>query len=238
MSELRQRLRAWLADLRRLRAADVLRLALRWARAHPGETAVAVLALVRLFGTTVDSGWRGLVFRLGHARRQLGPGFHMLWPWIERVKKVRDRSVTLDAPQQRATSADGLVYLLDANLVFRVSDPRRALVVIDDFLRGAHLVLGLTLREVVGGLPARELADWAELDRRLAATLAPKLARWGLTLERAGVTSIAPTRATLRLSQLQARVRERRLMADQLVAAGLAPRTALALLGSGGTRRG
>src|SRR5262249_32528475 len=59
-----------------------------------------------------------------------------------------------------------------------------------------------------------------------------RLAHWGVVIEQAGLISIAPTRPTLRLTQLRLRMRERQRVLEQYARAGLAPETALALLGS------
>ena len=99
---------------------------------RPVAFLLIVLAFLQLFGTTVRTGWVGIVFRWGRVARKLEPGFHWLIPWVERAKKIRATSVTIDAAKQRLTSADDRVYHVDANLVFRVVDPYRALIEIDD----------------------------------------------------------------------------------------------------------
>jgi len=205
---------------------------MEWVKDHPTEVGVALLALVRLFGTTVETGWLGVVFRLGRPQRDLAPGFHMLIPWVEQVKKVRSRSVTLDAQRQRVTAADGMVYEVDANLVLRVEAPRKALIAVDDFMRGANAMLSITVREVVGAADGTTLSDWDSLNSRLASALEPRLAPWGLALEGAGFTTITPSGMTLRISQLSARISERQTMLRHLQSQGLPRRTALKLLGA------
>ena len=217
--------------------AGLIAVVLDWIRQHPGEVGVALLVLVRLFGTTVETGWHGVVFRLGRPRRDLAPGFHLLIPWVEQVKKVRARSVTLDAQRQRVTAADGLVYEVDANLVLRVQAPAKALIAVDDFLLGASVVLGVAVREVVGAADGARLSDWDSLNTSLAGVLEPRLAAWGLALERAGFTTITPSGMTLRISQLGAKVGERHDMMRHLQSRGVPGRTALELLGAPHLRR-
>lgn len=215
-----------------LHIGAVASVVMSWIKQHPTEVGVALLALVRLFGTTVETGWHGVVFRLGQPQRDLAPGFHMLIPWVEQVKKVRSRSVTLDAQRQRITAADGLVYEVDANLVLRVENPRKALIAVDDFMLGANATLSIAVRDVVGAADGTKLNDWDSLNARLATALEPGLAPWGLVLERAGFTTITPSGVTLRISQLDAKASERQTMLRHLQSQGLPSRTALKLLGA------
>src|SRR4051794_10391545 len=78
----------------------------RYGRQHPEVAIVAVVALVRSLGTTVQSGQAGVLFSFGRARKVLEPGFHPLLPVLQKVRHVAIRSVTLDLPRQRVTTAD------------------------------------------------------------------------------------------------------------------------------------
>lgn len=203
-----------------------------WLKENPLDAFIAFLAFVGLLGVVIDSGHRGVLFQLGRVRRVLEPGFHPLVPWIQQVRKVHIRSHTLDAPRQRATSADGFVYDLDCNVVYKIEDPVRSLVEIAVLTHGVQTVVAVAAQELVrtrtrDGLRARE-----DLDAALLESLAPPLAEWGVRLERAGFTSLAPTPETLRLTQLAAKVREREVVLRHLLAAGLRRPIAIALLGA------
>src|ERR1700731_4916877 len=89
-------------------------------QAHPVWTIMALVAFVRLWGTVIQTGWTGVLFVLGRARRTLEPGFHFLLPLVHFVRKTPVRSITLDLPKQRVTTLDGLVYEVDASVVYRV----------------------------------------------------------------------------------------------------------------------
>jgi hypothetical protein len=79
------------------------------------------------------------------------------------------------------------------------------------------------------------LADRRQLDATFADMVRARLAQWGVAVEQAGLTSIAPTRPTLRLTQLGLRTAERERVMEEYARAGLSPELALALLG--GSRR-
>jgi regulator of protease activity HflC (stomatin/prohibitin superfamily) len=191
-----------------------------------------VAALVRAAGKTVQSGQTGLKFSFGRATRVAGPGFYPLIPFLQVMRIVATRDRTLDLPEQRVTTQDGLVYDVDANLVFRVVDVRKALIEIDDLDRGMHQVLGLSVQEVLRQRARGELHVSSDLDQVLARALAERLAPWGVEVRRAGFTSITPSDRTLRVTQLVAATDERARLYAALSASGAPPGAALALLGT------
>ena len=188
-------------------------------------------ALVRAAGKTVQTGQTGLKFSFGRATKLCEPGFYPLVPFLQVVRVVATRDRTLDLPQQRVTTFDGLVYDVDANLVFRVVEVRKALIEIDDLDRGMYQVLGLGVQAVLRGRERASMHVSDELDRELAARLTERLAAWGVEVQRAGFTSIRPTERTLRVTQLASVTGERGRMLAALESQGLARRAALGLLG-------
>lgn len=203
-----------------------------WARENPKEAIFIVAAVVGLMGVVIDSGHRGVLYRFGRVRRVLEPGFHPLIPYVHQVKKVHTRSHTLDVPKQRATTADGFVYDLDVNVVYTIQDPVKAQVEVDALPKAITTVAAMVAQEAVRGRGRADLRDREDLDQALVDGLEPWLERWGARLDRAGFTSLAPSRETLRLTQLAAKVREREAVLRHLEAAGLRPSIARALLGA------
>lgn len=203
-----------------------------WIKNHPTEVFIVSLMIARLAGTTIQTGWRGVLFRWGKLRGVLEPGFHPLVPWMHTVRKTQVRARTLDLAKQRVTTRDGLVYDVDVNLIFRIDDPQRALVEIDDYRAGCETILALALQELIHASTNADLADRDALDVSLRARIEPRLTRWGITVDTAGLTSIAPTDETLRITQLLARVRERQETLNGFEAQGLSRSRALALLGA------
>jgi hypothetical protein len=199
---------------------------------NPIATMLAVLAFVRLWGTTVQTGYAGVLFSFGRAKKVLEPGFHPLIPIIQDVRKLPIRSVTVELPPQRLTSADGLVYDVDATLVLRITDPIKATVEIDHLRAGCVTVLSLAVAEVIASQTALQRATKGDLDAAITQRVQADLERWGVTVEQAGLNTIAPTRTTTRLSQQYQRLRERAVAYARLCEAGLPMATALTLLGA------
>jgi regulator of protease activity HflC (stomatin/prohibitin superfamily) len=103
---------------------------------------------------------RGVVFRLGRLIPQKGPGLQWLLPLgIDRMVKVPLRVVTLDIPPQDVITRDNVSIKVNAVVYFRVKDPIKATVVIQDYLFATSQFAQTTLRSVVGQ---------AELDQLLA----------------------------------------------------------------------
>jgi len=189
-------------------------------------------AVVRAMGVTIESGQTGLLFSFGRARRELQPGFHLLIPFLQRARRMPTRSRTLDLPSQRVTTFEGLVYHVDANLVYRVIDVRKAMIEIDRLEKGMLQMLGLGVQEVLRGAHHEEIKSSDSLDRALATNLARRLVPWGVEVERAGLPSITPSPRTLRITQLAEVTGERRDKCRTLVQAGVPQRRALALIGT------
>ena len=180
-----------------------------------------VLAIVRASGVTVKSGSTGLIYTLGRVDRQiprwlrpalplvrrvpflsgcprqvLEPGFHPMVPFLQQARRIPTRSRTLDLPAQRVATPAGYVFIADANIVYRVVDVRKALIQVDDLVRGMTQMLTLGVQEVLRAASVDQLRSGVGLDEALRANLEAKLAVWGVTVERAGFPTITPVSYT------------------------------------------
>ncbi len=191
-----------------------------------------VMGLVRAMGVTIESGQTGLLFSFGRAKKTLAPGFHPLVPFLQRVRRLPTRSRTLDMPAQRVATTEGLVYHVDANLVYRVTDIRKALVEVDQLEKGMFQMLGLGIQEVLREATREQLRDTSALNHSLAQNLADRLAPWGVEVERAGFPSIRPSPRTLRITQFAPLAQERREILAQFEHAAIPPSPALGLVGT------
>jgi SPFH domain / Band 7 family len=208
-----------------------LALAISFVKAHPVQAGLMVFAMLRLFGTTVQTGYKGVLFVFGRVRRELEPGFHPLLPLVMTARKTPVRSVTLDLAPQRLTTAEGLVYDVQATIVYRVADSKLALTQIDNLRKGIETILPLIVEELLRGQTQVGVLDGKALDAQLIARAEQKLQRWGVAVEQAGFKSIAPTKKTLRLTQLATLSNERQRVHQELVGKGVSVNSAAALLG-------
>jgi len=199
---------------------------------HPSGALIALYFVARMTGITIQTGQQGVRYRFGRVVRALGPGFHWKVPGLERIRVVPARSQTLDLERQTLSTPNGLVLELDANLVYRVVDPVKALVQIDDYHEGCLTALALSVQQVIWSHGDDAMRDRDLLDGELVASLAPRLEPWGIEIEEAGFTTLSPSDRTLRFTQLGLRLEERRRLLAHFDGAGLSTRRGLALLGS------
>jgi regulator of protease activity HflC (stomatin/prohibitin superfamily) len=122
--------------------------------------AVAAVAVIATSLRVLREYERGVVFRLGRLTRAKGPGLIFLLPLgVERMVKVPLRIVAMDIPPQDVITRDNVSIKVNAVVYFRVSDPEKATIIIEDYLFATSQLAQTTLRSVVGQ---------AELDQLLA----------------------------------------------------------------------
>jgi regulator of protease activity HflC (stomatin/prohibitin superfamily) len=102
---------------------------------------------------------RGVVFRLGRLINQKGPGLTLLIPAVDRLVRVSLRTVTLRIPHQEVITRDNVPVKVAAVVYFRVIDPTRSVVEVEDHVNATLQIAQTTLRSVLGK---------AELDTLLA----------------------------------------------------------------------
>ena len=103
---------------------------------------------------------RLVVFRLGRLWGAKGPGICVVIPWIDRTLRVDLRVVTLDVPVQEVITRDNVPIKVNAVLYFRVLDPSKSMVEVEDYMLATSQLSQTTLRSVIGR---------AELDEVLSA---------------------------------------------------------------------
>jgi len=93
---------------------------------------------------------RGVVFRLGRLLGPKGPGLILLIPVIDKMVRVDLRTVTLNVPPQEVITRDNVPARVNAVAYFKVIDPVRSVVDVEDFLRATSEISQTTLRSVLG----------------------------------------------------------------------------------------
>src|SRR6266566_1393493 len=94
---------------------------------------------------------RGVIFRVGRLLpNPKGPGLiWVLWP-IDRIVRVSLRTITMDVPTQDVITEDNVTVKVNAVVYFRVVDPRRAIVEVENYLYATSQLAQTTLRSVLG----------------------------------------------------------------------------------------
>jgi regulator of protease activity HflC (stomatin/prohibitin superfamily) len=125
---------------------------------------------------------RGVIFRLGRLLTDAkGPGLiWVFWP-IDRIVRVSLRTITMDVPTQDVITSDNVSVKVNAVVYFRVVNPRRAIVEVENYLYATSQLAQTTLRSVLGEVPLDDLLSEREkLNKRLQEILDLHTDPWGI----------------------------------------------------------
>jgi regulator of protease activity HflC (stomatin/prohibitin superfamily) len=120
--------------------------------------AVVIVALFLFSAIRVLNEYeRGVIFRLGRFFRVKGPGLIIVIPVIDRMDRVGLRLVTMDVPPQDIITRDNVSVKVNAVVYFRVLDPQKAIIEVEDFLYATSQLSQTTLRSVLGQMELDDL---------------------------------------------------------------------------------
>ncbi len=125
----------------------------------PGFATVIILVILFLASAIriLREYERGVIFRLGRLIAAKGPGLIILIPVIDRMVKVSLRTIVMDVPPQDVITLDNVSVQVNAVVYFRVIDPERAVVAVEDYLFATSQLSQTTLRSVVGQVELDDL---------------------------------------------------------------------------------
>lgn len=124
---------------------------------------------------------RGIVFRLGRFSGVKGPGLFLIIPVIDKMVRVDLRIVTHDVPRQEVITQDNVPITVDAVLYYRVMDPQRAIIDVENFHKATAQIALTSLRGVVGSSSLDELLSEREkIDKKLHETIDVATDPWGI----------------------------------------------------------
>jgi regulator of protease activity HflC (stomatin/prohibitin superfamily) len=186
-------------------------------------------AVTGIFVVVYD-GKHALKFTLGRAQGVVGPGVHFKLPVIQKFQVEETKHTTLDLEPQVIQLNDGLVYEVDAKLMYQIVDLRKAVVEIDDLVTGLQNRVVLAVQRIVGSCDRETILDTDTMVRRIRDELRPVEEQWGVRVLQFGFSNISPSPTTLEITQLDLLARERLLLYRGLVEEGLAPAHAVALV--------
>jgi regulator of protease activity HflC (stomatin/prohibitin superfamily) len=148
----------------------------------PVLTALVVALLLLLGGIKVIREYeRAVVFRLGRLQPTRGPGLIYVIPLIEEMYRTDLRTVTLDVPPQDVITRDNVSIKVNAVVYFRVVDPDRAVVDVQNFLYATSQIAQTTLRSVCGQALLDELlGERDKFNARLQELIDENTGPWGV----------------------------------------------------------
>ncbi|MCI4459030.1 MAG: slipin family protein [Thermocrinis sp.] len=124
---------------------------------------------------------RAVIFRLGRVIGAKGPGLFILIPIIDKMVRVDLRTVTLDVPTQDIITRDNVSVSVDAVVYFRIVDPVRAIVEVENYFYATSQIAQTTLRSVCGSVELDELlAEREKLNLQLQDIIDRQTEPWGV----------------------------------------------------------
>jgi regulator of protease activity HflC (stomatin/prohibitin superfamily) len=156
---------------------------------------------------------RGVVFRFGRVRPEvLGPGLAMIAPVADRLQKVNMQIITMPVPAQDGITRDNVTVRVDAVVYFRVVDPVRAVVDVQDYVSAIGQVAQTSLRSIIGKSDLDDLLSNRErLNQGLELMIDSPALGWGVQIDRVEIKDVALPESMKRSMSRQAEAeRERR----------------------------
>ncbi len=148
----------------------------------PLMTLAVVAALLLVSGLKILREYeRAVIFRLGRLVSHRGPGVIFVMPGIEKLMRIDMRTVTMDIPPQDVVTKDNVSVKVNAVLYFRVIEPSKAVVEVENYLFATSQLAQTTLRSVCGQCELDELlAERDKINAQIQAILDHQTDPWGI----------------------------------------------------------
>lgn len=155
---------------------------------------------------------RGVVFFLGRFQGVKGPGLIIVIPGIQQITRVDLRVIALDVPSQDVISKDNVTVRVNAVLYFRVVDPERAIIRVEDFGSATSQLAQTTLRSVLGKHDLDEmLSERDKLNSDIQSIIDAQTEEWGIKVANVEIKHVDLNESMIRAIARQAEAeRERR----------------------------
>ncbi len=178
---------------------------------------IAIVAFVVLIilPQTIKIVWQyesGVVFRLGRLSGARKPGIRFIIPFVDQMRKIDTRVVTLDVPSQEAITKDNVTLKVNAVVYFRVMHAESAIVEVHDYRLATYQIAQTTLRSVLGQSDLDELlVERDKINSRLRQIIDEVTEPWGLKVSLVEIKDVELPQSMQRAMAAQAEAeRERR----------------------------
>jgi len=173
---------------------------------------VFIIVLLSMAIRIIPEYQRGVVFFLGRFQGVKGPGLVIIIPGIQQMTRVDLRVITLDVPSQDLISKDNVTVKVNAVLYFRVVDPQKAIIQVEDYYNATSQISQTTLRSVLGKHDLDEmLSERDKLNVDIQSIIDTQTDAWGIKVTNVEIKHIDLNENMIRAIARQAEAeRERR----------------------------
>jgi regulator of protease activity HflC (stomatin/prohibitin superfamily) len=143
---------------------------------------IGIIVILILSGVRILNEYeRGVVFRLGRIVAPKGPGFKWIIPMVDKMTKISLRVITMDVPPQDIITKDNVSVKVNAVVYFRVIDPVKAVIQVENYLYATSQLAQTTLRSILGQVELDGLlAERETLNMKLQEVLDKHTDPWGI----------------------------------------------------------
>ena len=156
-------------------------------------TPFLIISAIIIFNTVkiLNEYERAVIFRLGRLTGVRGPGLIILIPGIEKMQRIDLRTVTMDIPSQDIISKDNVTLKVNGVVYFRVYQPEKSVVAVEDYLLATGQIAQTTLRSVIGQFELDEiLSQRDKINHELQTILDEQTEPWGIKVSAVEVKAI------------------------------------------------
>ena len=162
---------------------------------------------------------RAVIFRLGRLLGAKGPGLFFRIPIVDVFRVVDLRVITFDVPKQRIITKDNVTVDVDAVVYYRVFDPIKAVIAVENYIYATNLLSQTTLRDVIGQVELDDLlTKREELGKRLTEIIDAATDPWGIKVAQVAIKDVSlpieMQRAIAKQAEAERERRSRIIMAE------------------------
>ena len=173
---------------------------------------IAILVIVPMIFKVMREYERAVVFTFGRFTSVKGPGLIIIIPLVQQIERVQLRTIVMDVPSQDVISHDNVSVKVNAVVYFRVIDPERAIIQVENYYAATSQLAQTTLRSVLGQHELDEmLAERDKLNQDIQKILDKQTDSWGIKVSNVEIKHVDIDESMIRAIAKQAEAeRERR----------------------------
>lgn len=155
---------------------------------------IGVLLLVLLLSSIrqVDEFERGIKFVRGKFSKVLTPGWHIIWPIFEYMRKVDIRVKVIDVPEQDTLTKDNVSVKINAVIYFTIFDAKKAVLAVENYRYAVTQLAQTTMRNIVGSVTLDELlSDRERISNEICSIVDKATDEWGVKIQNVELKDIA-----------------------------------------------
>ena len=173
---------------------------------------IAILVIVPMIFKVMREYERAVVFTFGRFTSVKGPGLIIIIPLVQQIERVQLRTIVMDVPSQDVISHDNVSVKVNAVVYFRVIDPERAIIQVENYYAATSQLAQTTLRSVLGQHELDEmLSEREKLNHDIQEILDKQTDTWGIKVSNVEIKHVDIDESMIRAIARQAEAeRERR----------------------------